>query len=98
VFPGVGLAAVAGDLTRIDDSMFLAAAVALAQSVTDAELAAGLLYPPVARLSDVSRAVATAVLEDAERRGVWRPMAGRRIADALDVVTWRPVYQRYVRS
>ena len=98
VFPGVGLAAVAGDLTRIDDSMFLAAAVALAQSVTDAELAAGLLYPPVARLSDVSRAVATAVLEDAERRGVWRPTAGRRIADALDAVTWRPVYQRYVRS
>ncbi len=98
VFPGVGLAAVAGDLTRIDDSMFLAAAVALAQSVTDAELAAGLLYPPVARLSDVSRAVATAVLEDAGRRGVWQPTAGRRIADALDAVTWRPVYQRYVRS
>lgn len=63
IFPGVGLGAIASRATRISDRMFMAAARTLADMVSDEDLAQGSLYPPLARIRDVSRAIATAVAE-----------------------------------
>jgi malate dehydrogenase (oxaloacetate-decarboxylating)(NADP+) len=61
VFPGIGLGIVACRLRRITDSMFLAAADALAGATTSAELEGGAVYPAISRLREVSLQVAEAV-------------------------------------
>jgi malate dehydrogenase (oxaloacetate-decarboxylating)(NADP+) len=70
IFPGVGLGAIAGGLTRVTDRMFMAAARTLAAQVGDADLAQGSLYPPLARVRDVSAFIAAAVIEEALSAGL----------------------------
>ena len=65
IFPGVGLGATVGGLRRITDGMFLDAAKTLASKVTEADLAAGSVYPELRRIRECSHAVACAVI----RRG-----------------------------
>jgi malate dehydrogenase (oxaloacetate-decarboxylating)(NADP+) len=61
VFPGVGLGVVTCRIRRVTDSMFLAAADALAAATTPAELEGGAVYPGISRLREVSLLVAEAV-------------------------------------
>jgi malate dehydrogenase (oxaloacetate-decarboxylating)(NADP+) len=93
IFPGVGLGAIAVGATRIGDEMFLAAARALADRVTDADLAQGSLYPPLAGIRDVSARIAAAVAEVAYRQGV---ATVARPADLLGFVKSRMYEPRYV--
>jgi malate dehydrogenase (oxaloacetate-decarboxylating)(NADP+) len=65
IFPGVGLGAIAGGLSTVTDRMFMAAARTLAAQVSDADLAQGSLYPPLARVREVSAFIAAAVIEEA---------------------------------
>jgi malate dehydrogenase (oxaloacetate-decarboxylating)(NADP+) len=46
IFPAIGLAVYATQAARVTDEMFIAAARAVAEQVTAAELATGLIYPP----------------------------------------------------
>jgi malate dehydrogenase (oxaloacetate-decarboxylating)(NADP+) len=61
VFPGLGLGVLASGATRVVDEMFFAAAQALADQVSAADLAAGRIFPPATRMREVAAAVATAV-------------------------------------
>jgi malate dehydrogenase (oxaloacetate-decarboxylating)(NADP+) len=70
VFPGVGLGLRLSGARRVDDALFFAAARALADQVKDADLEQGLVFPPAARIRDVSLAVATAVADAAHERGL----------------------------
>ena len=76
--------------------MFLAAARALADQVTTADLAQGSLYPPLAQVRDVSLQIAVAVAEVAFRQG----HAGiERPADLVSYVRscmYDPTYPQYV--
>jgi len=96
IFPGVGLAAVAVRATRVTDEMFMAAARTLAHQVTDADLAQGSLYPPLAQVRDVSAHIAAAAAQVAYEQGfatVPKP------ADLLAYVRsqmYDPVYTSYV--
>jgi malate dehydrogenase (oxaloacetate-decarboxylating) len=91
VFPGVGLAILAAGLSQVDDDMFHAAARALAAAVTDAEIEAGLLYPPIGSLRSVSLRVARAVMtESAAGKD-----SARDVEQAINATIWEPVYPRY---
>jgi malate dehydrogenase (oxaloacetate-decarboxylating)(NADP+) len=70
IFPGVGLGAIAGSLAHVTDRMFMAAARTLAAQVSDADLAQGSLYPPLARVREVSAFIAAAVIEEALAAGL----------------------------
>jgi malate dehydrogenase (oxaloacetate-decarboxylating)(NADP+) len=70
IFPGVGLGAIAGNLAHVTDRMFMAAARTLAAQVSDADLAQGSLYPPLARVREVSAFIAAAVIEEALSAGL----------------------------
>jgi len=93
IFPGVGLAAVAGHLRAIPDEAFVAAATALA-ALAPRDGAA--LYPKLAELRAVSRTIALAVLAAGAAEG-WGPdLAPERAVEAVDAVMWRPAYRPYV--
>ncbi len=70
VFPGIGLGAIACQAKHINDAMFLAAADALAHQVSQANLDAGTLYPPLSDIREVSLNIAVAVAEKAYETGL----------------------------
>lgn len=76
VFPAVGLAIYATQARRVTDEMFIAAAHGVAEQVTQAELDAGLLYPPQTDILQTEIATAQRVAEVIFARklaGVERP-------------------------
>jgi malate dehydrogenase (oxaloacetate-decarboxylating) len=93
VFPGIGLGAIVSRATEITDRMFAVAASTLAGLVSAGRLAQGALYPPLADLRAVSRAIAIAVATEARASGVAGMDDGARMEDAVDAHMWRPVYQ-----
>jgi malate dehydrogenase (oxaloacetate-decarboxylating)(NADP+) len=70
VFPAVGLAIVATKARRVTDEMFVVAARAVADQVTEAELDSGLLYPPQSTILQTEVAVAVRVAETIFNRGL----------------------------
>src|SRR5258708_27281146 len=46
IFPAMGMAVFATEATRVTDEMFILAAKAVAEQVTDQSLASRLIYPP----------------------------------------------------
>jgi malate dehydrogenase (oxaloacetate-decarboxylating)(NADP+) len=69
IFPGIGLGAIACGAKAITDDMFMSAAHALAQLVTESDLEQGSLYPALPRIREVSAAIAATVADSAYRRG-----------------------------
>ena len=70
IFPGVGLGVIASRARHVTDEMFMAAAHALANHVSGADLAQGSLYPALPRIREVSASIATAVAETAWQQGL----------------------------
>ena len=95
VFPGVGLGLLAAGATRVTDDMFLAAARAVADAVSPADIERGSLFPPLSRMREVSPRVAVAVAEVAWAAGLAtlpRPDDPDRHVRRL---MWEPVYPDY---
>jgi len=63
IFPGIGLGVTACKLSRVTDSMFLAAAGAVAKSTPQSALDEGRVFPSLSDIRDVSLSIATAVAE-----------------------------------
>jgi malate dehydrogenase (oxaloacetate-decarboxylating)(NADP+) len=93
IFPGVGLGLIAAKSSRATDEMFLAAASALADHVTDEDLATGRVYPDLSRIREVSVRVAEAVVRVAIDQG----HAGAGVPDDMEThirsLMFDPVYE-----
>ncbi len=70
IFPGVGLGAIASGSRLVTDEMFMAAARALAQLVSESDIKQGSLYPALPRIREVSAHIAAAVAGVAYERGL----------------------------
>jgi malic enzyme len=92
IFPGVGLAAIVSRASEITDQMFGIAATTLAGLVTADRVAQGALYPPIADLRRISRAVAIAVATQATQEGVTQLAPGEDIEEAVAAAMWHPSY------
>lgn len=92
IFPGVGLGALAARATEVTDSMFTAAARDLAGQVSEQDLAAGKLYPPVPQMRQITRSIAIAVAQQAFDDGVAHPDPDARLEDLVDELVWEPAY------
>jgi malic enzyme len=95
IFPGVGLGAIVSGAREITDQMFLVAAATLADLTAADRLDRGALYPPLAELRGVSRAIAIAVATEAYRSGLARRGDGTHVVDAVDAAIWTPRYGSY---
>ncbi|XP_012728408.2 NADP-dependent malic enzyme [Fundulus heteroclitus] len=63
IFPGVGLAVTACALRHITEDIFLTAAEALANLVTEKDLEEGRLYPPLSSIREVSLKLAAKIMD-----------------------------------
>ncbi|KAK4685206.1 malate dehydrogenase (oxaloacetate-decarboxylating)(NADP+), partial [Tremellales sp. Uapishka_1] len=70
VFPGIGFGALQAGSTLITSKMITASAIALSESLTPQEMEAGLLYPRLERIREVSAEVAVGVVKAAIEEGV----------------------------
>ena len=70
IFPGVGLGVIASGSRLVTDEMFMAAAHTLANSVSEADLKQGSLYPALPRIREVSAQIGAAVADVAYQRGL----------------------------
>jgi malate dehydrogenase (oxaloacetate-decarboxylating)(NADP+) len=92
IFPAMGMALFATEATRVTDEMFLVAAQAVAEQVTDENLAIGLIYPPQNRILEASLHVAervAACIFDQGLAGVSRP---DDIGALIRTRVYRPAY------
>ncbi len=96
IFPGVGLGALVAEAREVTDRMFSKAARALAESVTEDELSRERLYPSIARLREVTRHVAEAVVRQAGEEGVGREIEDGAIAGEVERAMWTPEYPELV--
>jgi malic enzyme len=81
---------------EVTDGMLLAAANALAESVSAARLAEGALYPPIADLPALARSIAVAVVREARDSGFGRFLPDDAVEAAVDAAIWNPTYDAYL--
>ena len=91
-FPGLGLGTIAARARAVTDPMLLAAASTLAALVPGSRLDEGALYPALAGLRQISRAIAIAVAREAQQAGLARMDPGLDAEEAVDATTWAPEY------
>ena len=76
IFPAIGMAVLATEAKRVTEEMFIIAARAVAEQVTEANLATGLIYPPTSNILDASLHTAAKIAEyifDHDLAGIARP-------------------------
>ena len=92
IFPGLGLGVGVSEACRITDSMFLAAADALAGCVDKDSLDAGTLFPPLTAIRSVSQAIAEAVVKVAQRENLAEADLDDDIAGRVEAAMYDPHY------
>jgi malic enzyme len=92
VFPGMGLGVMVSEAREVTESMFAAAARALAGEVRDEDLAAGSLFPSVSQIRWVTVAVAAAVVRAARDCGVGRAIEDGDVEHKVVEAMWEPSY------
>ena len=92
IFPAIGMAVLATEARRVTEQMFIVAARAVAEQVTDANLANGLIYPPTSNIFNASLHTAARIAEhifDQGLAGIPRPPD---VAADIRAKAYRPVY------
>jgi len=95
IFPGVGLGVIASQSRTITDEMFLAAAHALANQVSESDIERGRLYPSLSRIREVSALIAHDVAKMAyDGKLTDKEEPDDLMADIHDHM-YQPVYPHY---
>ncbi|PKM11608.1 MAG: NAD-dependent malic enzyme [Gammaproteobacteria bacterium HGW-Gammaproteobacteria-3] len=92
IFPGIGLGALACNARQISDEMFLEAARVLADNVSAEDLTAGTLYPPLAKIRQVSLEIAVAVAAIAYGQNLARAPRPHDLARMIKAMMYDPGY------
>jgi malate dehydrogenase (oxaloacetate-decarboxylating)(NADP+) len=92
IFPAIGMAVYATRAKLITDEMFIAAARAVAEQVTKAELDVGLIYPPQSEILKTELYAAQRVAEVVFRRGLAHVPQPTDIGAFIQSQTYKPEY------
>jgi malate dehydrogenase (oxaloacetate-decarboxylating) len=97
IFPGLGLGVVASKAKRVQNSMFMAAARALAEASPALEDASASLFPPISAVRAVSEKVGLAVAAAAQVAGVAPETSQAELEEAVRNRMWTPQYKTLKR-
>jgi malate dehydrogenase (oxaloacetate-decarboxylating)(NADP+) len=92
IFPAMGMAVFATEATRVTEEMFIVAAKAVAEQVTEENLASGLIYPPQSRILEASLHVAQRVAAYIFDQGLAQVPRPDDIGSLIRGRAYRPVY------
>jgi len=92
VFPAMGLAVFATEATRVTEEMFIVAAKAIAEQVTQQSLDVGLIYPPQSKIFEASLHVATRVAEYIFDKNLARVKRPNDVGAHVRSCVYQPVY------
>jgi len=95
IFPGVGLGVIVSRSRAVTDEMFLAAAHALANQVTESDLVRGRIFPSLSRIRQVSAGIAYEVARIAFDRGLADREEPEDILAEIHRHMYQPVYPDY---
>jgi malate dehydrogenase (oxaloacetate-decarboxylating)(NADP+) len=93
IFPAIGLAIFATEAKRVTDEMFVTAAEAVAEQITEEDFAKGLIYPLIDNILEVSYNVAIKVAEkifESRLAGIKKP---KDIRTFIKSKMYEPKYQ-----
>ena len=92
IFPGVGLGIIVSAARLIPEEIFVVAARALAETITEEQMLTGALYPSASELRRVSRHIAIEVVKRIRDLGMGRAFRNDQIEHAIDAMMWYPEY------
>jgi malate dehydrogenase (oxaloacetate-decarboxylating) len=98
IFPGVGLAVVAGKAKRVTNTMMMAAALALGELAPATKTGEGRLLPELSTIREVSRHIAKAVIKKGIEEGHIEHKSDEVIEDAIEETMWKPVYEPFIAA
>jgi len=93
IFPAMGMAVFATEAMRVTEEMFIIAARAVAEQVTEEDLATGLIYPPQSHILEASLHVAERVAAYIFDNGLARVPRPDDVGALIRAQAYRPVYQ-----
>jgi len=92
IFPAMGMAVFATEATRVTEEMFIVAAQAVAEQVTEENLSMGLIYPPQSRILEASLHVAERIAAYIFDQGLTRGPRADDVGALIRARAYRPVY------
>jgi len=97
IFPGFGLAVVAGGITRVTDEMLVVASEQLAQASPMLRAGKGALLPPLTEIAALSKKMAFAISKIGQQQDIAPKMTDDVLIAAIEKQFWLPVYRKYSR-
>jgi malate dehydrogenase (oxaloacetate-decarboxylating)(NADP+) len=92
IFPAMGMAVFATEATRVTEQMFIVAAQAVAEQVSEQSLSTGLIYPPQSRILEASLHVAERVAGYIFDQGLARVPRPDDVGALVRARTYRPTF------
>ena len=92
IFPAMGMAVFATEAQRVTEEMFIVAAQAVAEQVSEENLSTGLIYPPQSRILEASLHVAERVAAYIFDQGLARVPRPDDVGALIRARAYRPVY------
>lgn len=92
IFPAMGMAVLATEATRVTEQMFIVAAKAVAEQVTQEELDSGLIYPPQSQILTASLHTAARIADYIFEQGLARVKKPKDVEAHIREMAYKPVY------
>jgi len=92
IFPAMGMAVFATEATRVTEHMFVVAARAVAEQVTEENLSMGLIYPPQSHILNASLHVAERIAAYIFDQGLARVPRPDDVGALIRARVYRPLY------
>ena len=93
IFPAMGMAVLATQSSRVTQQMFIVAAKAVAEQVTQSDLDSGLIYPPQSQILNASLYTAAKIATYIFDNGLARIDRPADIAAHIKEMAYKPVYR-----
>ena len=97
IFPGIGLAVVSANISRISDEMLMAASEILAQESPLVKTGEGDLLPPLNSIVELSKKIAFAVSKVAFKQKYALAVSDEVLSTQIEKNFWQPNYRQYRR-